>query len=477
VKLDENLTIHSTISSINLSSIAEDLLKTVKLPADLPDFKFESIDFTINSTTGEFMLSGTSTNDWKIPLGVTGLLIDTVTLSLKREKAANNRKAIAGTLGGEVSIGGVEFNLTFSFPGDYKLEATVASLSLGAIIQDLCGTDSLQGFPAPANVLNLSLEDVKIAASPTKKSFSISGSSSLGAVEVLVSKDRSGKWGFAVAIAPADDWKFSSIDASLSSLDDLVLNDTGLVLSSIDTNSLPLSIITIPEGKKITRGLVLISDLDLSNLGVGDLVNLESLNVSAAIGTKPSNLILEADMGGSFQLSENIAMGNMRFRLHPAPTNFSVGIAGSVMAKLDESELEFIGTMSVAPINRSASFAATMLGEWKEPYGTKGFSIGDLAIEIGVGIVPPPAVAAPIIGFAGTVSIGSFKGSVAVKLDTVIPTKSMVSAAFNQLFLKDIIQQFCDRNVYGNIPPEIRNTILDIGLEDVAVHIVPCLLR
>jgi len=115
-------------------------------------------------------------------------------------------------------------------------------------------------------------------------------------------------------------------------------------------------------------------------------------------------------------------MGNMALNLQPFPSNFAVGIKGEVIARIDNSDLVFVGTMKVRPVERSISFAATMLGEWRDPFGVKGFAVEDLAIDIGMGIVPPPAVVLPIIGLAGSVKIGSFVGSAAVKADTVTPT-------------------------------------------------------
>lgn len=49
----------------------------------------------------------------------------------------------------------------------------------------------------------------------------------------------------------------------------------------------------------------------------------------------------------------------------------------------------------------------------------------------------------------------------------------MLAMAFNRLYLMDVINQFCGPEVASGIPAEIRNTILDIGFEDVNIYIVP----
>ena len=180
-----------------------------------------------------------------------------------------------------------------------------------------------------------------------------------------------------------------------------------------------------------------------------------------------------AGIRGTFDISDNVAMGNMALNLQPFPSNFAVGIKGEIIAKIDDSDLVFVGPMKVRPVERSISFATTMLGDWREPFGVKGLAVSDVAIDIGMGIVPPPAVVLPIIGLAGSIQIGSFKGSAAVKADTVTPTKSMISASFNELFLKDILTTFCDPTIVNRIPVELQSTILTVGMEDVGVHVVP----
>jgi hypothetical protein len=319
--------------------------------------------------------------------------------------------------------------------------------------------------------LNATLENIRIDALPVSQAFSVQGTCVFGEIQLVVD-NKQGKWQFLCAIRPAANWHFSDIDRSLRTLDGLNFAGSALVLSSANSHT-PSTLIDLPSGMSLKKGLNFIAAIDASELQLDDLLGLESLQVSAVIGTKPSDLLITAGIEGTFKISDNVSMGNMGLRLRPAPDNFAIGVKGEVLARLDDSDLRFIGMMEIRPLERSAAFAATMLGEWREPFGIKGLAVADLAIEVGVGIVPPPAVAAPIVGFAGSIQIGSFTGSAAVKMDTVTPSKSMLAADFNRLYLREVMEVFCDQQVMRAIPAEIRSTVLEVGLEDVAVYVVP----
>ena len=45
----------------------------------------------------------------------------------------------------------------------------------------------------------------------------------------------------------------------------------------------------------------------------------------------------------------------------------------------------------------------------------------------------------PFHGIAGTIGIGEFDGSAAVKFDTAMPSKSMIAASFNERFQADFV--------------------------------------
>jgi hypothetical protein len=207
--------------------------------------------------------------------------------------------------------------------------------------------------------------------------------------------------------------------------------------------------------------------MDMRGTGVDELLGLEGLRVTTSIGGNPADIVLEAEIAGEFELSDGVAFGDIKFRLQPAPTNFSLTLLGTVTAVLDNSALAFVGGMQVQP--RAALFQASMLGIWNEPFDTKGVAIGNVALDLGVSFPPP----LPTIGIAGTLQVGDFEGAVAVKFDSAMPSRSMLAVAFNRLYLMDVISTFCGAAVARSIPASLANTVLNVGFEDVNIYIVP----
>lgn len=473
---NKNILMSGSATNVNLTSIVETFLGDISFPKEIPNVVLNHMDLMISPKTKEVSFSSTSSEDWEIPLGITGIRIDDLEFSFDRKVKSTNQKntfVTTGSFSGTAIIGSVKTSLVYNFPGDFVFKTQIPEIDFSPVIQDLCGPQALMGISVPTNVTNVKLKNIDLMAAPQQKTFSISGGSPLGESELIVSKNQQGKWAFIAAFAPPKSWKFSALDQSLKPMDSLSFGNSSLILSSAADRSVPLTVIDVPSDISISKGLTFFAALDVANLGMKDLMDISTINVSTNIDRNPANIKLAASMGGTFKITDTVSMGDMNFFLKPAPSNFELGISGAVLAKIDSSDLTFVGKMGIKPIDRSAAFAATMLGFWKNPFGVKGLTVGNLAIEVGIGIVPPPAVAAPIVGLAGTIKVGTVEGSAAVKADTANPNKSMIAASFNRLYLKEVIQTFCDKKVYNGIPKEIRNTVLNAGLEDVGVYVVP----
>ncbi len=471
--LGEEMVLSGAIPEFQLSKIVSNVFTDQSITLDLFDLTFEDIAFRIIPAKKSFSFSGTSAQALSLPIGVDELALSDVAFDIFREKKGN-KYHLAGFVQATLEIGAAALDFKYDFPGDFVLTADLPALKLSTVVQDLCGSDALIGFPAPASVIDVDFREVHFSIAPKQKSLSISGATDFGEAELQVKKSNSGKWGFVVGFAPPETIPFSSIDPALSGLEELKFSNAALIISTTQNASIQLSVIEgPPSGVTVSKGLNLFADLDLTGLGVDELANVQSLYIHAAIGNRPSNIVLEASMGGSIQLSDNVSFGDLKFRLQPTPSNFAIGIRGAVRAKLMEDELTFIGGMEIRPILRTAAFQAMMKGTWNEPFGFKGVAIADVAADIGLTLMPPPAPPLPVVGLAGSLQVGSVAGSAAVRFDSAMPTKSMVAVAFNELYLKDIIQTFCEPAVYRAIPRELSKTVLDVGMEDVEVYVVP----
>jgi len=454
--------------TISLTSLFDKFLGSlVDFPDELPALDLTDFAMTLTPKTGEFSVKAAAMDPWEIPVGIDGLQFDDLELILNRTLIEDGKKVTNGVIGGSLQVAGTSFYSNYAFPGEFVLKGQVSALKLSPIVQDLCGSSLLRELPLPTSILDVDFKNIAVTIAPKDQFFSLKADSPLGMVELLVKKI-AGNWGFVVGFLPPTSWKFSTIADDLKVLDSLRFSDTALVLSSADDRALTLtSLIDAGSTLTVSRGLNFIANLDLRGIGADALLNIERLQVYAAIGSSPTDMVLEAQIDGEVRLSEGVAFGDIKFRLQPAPSNFSLTLLGKVTALLDNSRLEFIGGLQVQP--RSAVMQASMMGVWEEPFATKGVTIANIALDLGVSLPPP----LPTIGIAGTLQVGSFQGAVAVKFDPAMPSRSMLAIAFNRLYLMDVISTFCGASVARAIPPSLASTVLNIGFENVNIYIVP----
>lgn len=469
-----------TLKRVNLFQLLQSLMPHTSgqlfFSDDLPELIFEEIQVTPNLSSGEYVLTAkTTAEDWMLPIGIQSLSIGNLCLAITYQypKEKGSAPSLQGNIKGELQLGGNTVDLCYDISGEFSLKGVMPTLSLVALLKELCGDQGLNSLSLPSAFTDLSLNDANIQIYPHLKQLSLSADSSLGRAELTVCKGDDQQWGVIAAFSPPSHWHFSMLNNALSSLDNLSFSGTTLIISSGKINASAANLPSLSTGRKINSGLTCTCVLDTSDLGVSDLMGIKSLRVSTPIGNSLESIKLSAQLDSHFRIQDGMTLEEMTFFLSPAPSQFELGVSGTLNAHIGDSDLTFIGTMTIEPVARSASFAATMLGTWHEPFSIKGLALEDLAIEVGIGIVPPPAVAAPIIGLAGNIAIGNFRGSGAVKFDSANPSKSMIAASFNQLYLKDVVKTFCSADVYHAIPKDIRETALNAGLKDVDVHVVP----
>ena len=96
-------------STINLTGLVADLLPGgITLPTELPDLAFSDVELSLTPKSGEFSLSGQSTDPWNLPIGINGLSISGVGLSISRAPSGDGKQAVSGTLAGTLNLGRTE---------------------------------------------------------------------------------------------------------------------------------------------------------------------------------------------------------------------------------------------------------------------------------------------------------------------------------------------------------------------------------
>jgi hypothetical protein len=265
----------------------------------------------------------------------------------------------------------------------------------------------------------------------------------------------------------------------------LALDKTTLIVATTDDGSLQLSTIQpgrqdvrlhrdeiasappTPIGVRVHRGLNISSVFSLAGTGADQVLKQSSLTVFAAIGTRPSDIVLEALVDGEIRLADNVTMGEIGFLLRPSPTSFSITLKCAIKTRIGEDDLTFIGGLEVQP--RGASIVTTMKGQWTGAFGVAGLNIANVALDLGLSFAP----LLPTLGVAGTVTVGAVTGSAAVRFDSRNPAYSMVQVRLERLYLLDIVSTFGGAQLTSDLPESTRVLLSQIGIEDIDLHVAP----
>jgi predicted nucleic acid-binding Zn-ribbon protein len=465
----ESLQLTASVESLALSDVVNELLTTVSLPATIPNFILKDVQVALSPHPASFQLSAKVDEQWQIPVGYSGILIENLSfdVSYEGDRDAQHR-GFNASISGIVNIGNIALDAVYRLPGEFELRSQIPSISLMSLIHYFCGDEVLDAIQIPPSISALTLDNVELLISPANKLVSLSATSGFGQLELIINKPAQ-KWTFACAFSLQESWRFSNLVPELVILDSLSFGAGHIVFASDDNHGLQLSSLSSESTNaiRVTKGLNFYARMRMQGLGVDELFNIDALSVQTSISHDPSQISIEAGIQGEFELGEGVIFGGIRLRLKPAPSEFSLTLLGTLSVNVNQDKLEFVGGLQLKP--RAANLQATMFGQWNEPFDFKGFALSNVAIELGLSFPPP----IPSIGIKGDIIIGDFEGTAAVKFDSAMPSKSMLAVAFNQLFFMDIVTAFCQADMVQVIPPTIAQTLSSMGFEDVNIYIVP----
>jgi peptidoglycan hydrolase CwlO-like protein len=455
--------------TLGLKMLMAQFASGLSFPAEIPDLGLVALTFNSSPLAASFTF-GSGMGGWTIPVGQNGLTVQDVKLSLTRTNASETEPAkTSATISGGISIAGAIFEIEYTPPGDLIISGHTPSVRLAMLLNELCGTNVLGQLSIPQGFIDLTLPEVTILLDVARQRLSLSAHTEIfDAIGLTVGKDDAGKWGFSAGLVPVKNWRLSQVSDSLKALDTLSFDEIALVVSSVSDGSLALpALLTERTDLEVLQGLNFFATLSLTGLGADKLLGIEQLGVHAAIGTSLESFVLEAEIAGHIKLADNVMLKDIKFRLHPAPTAFEVTLLGDVAVVLEGSPLDFIGGVSVTPTG--ASFAATMLGDWNNPFGVHGVAINGLALELGIAFDD----GLPIIGLAGGMTIGSVHGKAAVRFDSGNPSLALVAVEFDSLNLGDVVTDLCASTIPGMIPADSAHTILNITFRQAKFYVVP----
>ncbi len=426
----------------------------------------------------EIAIAISTVNSWNI-LDNGTLKFNSISGELKTENPTSSPKLTATLVGG-FKIGPTTVKSTASVGSTreaWTFGGELDDLSLTNVITSVTG--SISGLPMPTDFVNVGIANASFSVAPASKSFSLNGIGAINGIDLgelqlkVKPQGSSNKLGFMVGISPSPSFKMASLDSNLKMLDDLGITNFGLVLSSHSASRGNLEVFKKLGGSSsIGRGLNFIGAFDLTADGINldELIGVKSLMIRAVVSNNISDLLLEGAINTNIEFGKAVTFKKIIFRLRPAPSNFVISMGGELEVKIDKDVLIFGAKMGVDLTDQAIIVTGTMDGIWNSPFGAKGLSIGDLGAEFGLSFRTTP-FPLPQMGIKGKLKIKEFEGDLFVYMNANNPSESAIDAGFNKVSLKAVLEEFCDKQTLQRIPQNIRNTVLNVSMEDVRLTV------
>ncbi len=452
-----------------LYTLAYEAIKGISMPAELPLPQIDFSDFYLSVTpaTKEYKLIVKSLTDWVFNAGPTGFTVSDINFSLTRDSKGKT----TGTFSGGIAIGNVSVNVDCIIPGKFELKTVIPSLNFSSLLQDLCGPSSVFDAPIPSSILGLDINNLNFSliVENSEYKFNLSGETKFGKAQLVINKKDS-KWIFIVGFAPPETFKYSEINEALVVLDGLKLPNTALILSSVEIKSTEISTIDIGREVLLKKGVNLFVTFDAKDTIIDKLIGLDTLGLTGQIGISPFSLLLAISLEGNINIANILELRGFNFEIAVPP--LSLAFKTKIALQLASDLLLFTIGAKFSLADTTLSLAGTMEGTWNEPFGFKGIAIGDVALELGLNLSTTP-IPMPVIGVAGSLKVGDFYGSGAVKYNPTNPAQSMLLIKFNKLYLVDIFKVFCNSTILSKFTSGFLDFINTIGFENVELYIVP----
>ena len=442
----------------------------------LPTIEVSALNFGLTPKSGgfDYSLQAGFQTDWSLDIGDFGLAVTGAWIAL-----ATGQGGATGKVEGQLVLDqNNKFDLTYAVPGGFSMFAQVPEISLSDLVRALC---KAVGVTPPG--FDFSFENATILITKDGAQFGFSFGAQLdayGSTAIVVQKGAAG-WGYAFGIA-LDTQKLASLPGlgvlsmidSAFGLEEIVVVYTTLApsagftfpaLAQFDNPAIKAPRIASPGWTTgLEAGLNLYAMLDpAQSEALGWLCKLVGFNGQVATSLQvPSDptqaIILSAMLSGS--------------------VNSNTGLSGKLMVKLLEGSLT-LGLAGVIPTTiagQSVTFTIEIdfqpngvfiSGSTPDTITFEVVSLGALAIEIGIddeGI--------PSLGFAAAIQVGTFDSSIAIFIDTSVPTQSLFAGSISDVTLDMVLGPIAGLAA-GVVPPAIENLLKQVSLKGVESFTLP----
>lgn len=481
----------------NPISVTDGITHFIDVP-DLPRIDIDDLYVAARPGAGELQVSGTLSSDWTVPIGtLTTFSLTSVYFAVERSAKAG----FSGSIGGRASIGSATFDASYSFPGNnFVIGGKIPAIRLGELISTL----SNNTIALPEG-LNFTLENSETAITKSGNDYVFflrTDVRDIGTLFFQIQRTGSAGWGAAVGVDLSVVKKLGDVPGfGFMNAIDLTFRRMALVLSSVDlpsgftfpdlttydaTAPAAAGKVTIPSGIGTPkRGINAYAQFAFGDraataheplLKLYDFFNLQSVLLDVAVqvsyggGDLSALLLAGVAVDGKY----GIGGGNPRFNMNLAAyLAIEFGTGGSAalylrgLLKLDTpgtttgEKLTFAMELGLQP--NGFYIAASMTGTWTNPFGIEGLSVGDAGLMVGLNWEGIPSV-----GFAGTLTVTDFQGSLACIVNSENPVNSVLAGGLSNLSLGDVVKTFV--GLVGEPDPtaaEVIRVLKEVSVEGI----------
>ncbi|MFW9798070.1 MAG: hypothetical protein ACFFE2_13595, partial [Candidatus Thorarchaeota archaeon] len=196
---------------------------------------------------------------------------------------------------------------------------------------------------------------------------------------------------------------------------------------------------------------------------ITDVLNVDSLKIAGSINPSPFAIKLDARSSLEVALVDFLILKGYLFGFEYEDGDYKVKVGAAIDLLIGEECLPLEGTISLETgPPPSLILSAYMREAWKDPFGLKGFTFDNLGVDLGFSLP-----LSPIVGFVAGVTLGSFSGSVALRVSW--PTIDLLSIQFNELNIGTVVRSLLSAIAVA-IPEPFIEFLEGISMEDVHFH-------
>lgn len=324
----------------------------------------------------------------------------------------------------------------------------IATLKSPAPLRPFESVPLIDKIPLGSELKKIEINNVEFEFDSDTLGVIIRGDVTVLGLPALI-EGQGGKTGFAFMASPRDEWTLGTVIPFLKGtpLELFKFEDTAVVLSTLQQYALPNGMMVGP-GISVSTDLALKGNILLDNLKIVLLNQLSRISFFASIGSTLDKFKLMGIVPIQIQMGPYLSLENVAVEI--AGLGPSVALLGSLKflpppwAKIIPDEkgaqqqepLLFTARVNVMP--DKASGAGTMQGDWINPLGLRGLTIGNVAAEIGIDYSTFASTYCPtVFGITGELGIGSKKAAMALKVSANV-SDLVLMGKLNELSLSDL---------------------------------------